>query len=62
MKDIEACLKPGGIAIFIDIDLNFYLKDTTTTVPLGLDAEEGGDPDNSSWIYRLVRGAIAYFH
>jgi hypothetical protein len=61
MLDVEACLKPGGIAIFMDCDLNLCVADTNSPAPIGLDAEEGGDPRDSSWTARLLRGILSSY-
>lgn len=74
MLDAEACLRPGGIIIFMDGDmkskptlicyipltsLSVYSDDFVSTVPIGLSEAEGGDPIKGSWMYRLARGKQA---
>jgi hypothetical protein len=57
MRDAEACLKPGGIVIFIDGDQTAYQEDMVTPVAVGQEREEGGDPNEGSWLHRIMRGA-----
>jgi hypothetical protein len=56
MRDVEACLKPGGIVFFIDGDQTVYLEDMVTPVAMGQERDEGGDPDEGSWLHRIMRG------
>jgi hypothetical protein len=56
MSDVEACLKPGGIVIFIDGDMTSYEEDLVTPGPMGQEEDEGGDPTKGSWFQRIKRG------
>jgi len=56
MGEVEACLKPGGIVFFIDGDTRNYREDMITPIPVGLEKDEGGDPDEGSWFHRIMRG------
>lgn len=58
MRDAEACLKPGGLIIFMDGDMTMYSEDFIHPVPIGLEEEEGGDPKRGSWHHRLCRGSF----
>jgi len=57
MRDVEACLKPGGIVFFIDGDQMLYREDMVTPVSVGQERDEGGDPNEGSWLHRIMRGA-----
>jgi hypothetical protein len=56
MADAEACLRPGGIIIFMDGDMRLYKDDFVSPIPVGVSEEEGGDPTAGSWMARLARG------
>jgi hypothetical protein len=56
MRDVEACLKPGGLVIFQDGDMGGYEEDLVTPFPVGQDEDEGGDPTQGSWFHRIKRG------
>ncbi|PVG04486.1 S-adenosyl-L-methionine-dependent methyltransferase [Serendipita vermifera] len=58
MHDVEACLKPGGIVIWLDVDYDIYSKDRVTYEPYGTDENPSG-----SWFQRsafeMRRGAVS---
>lgn len=56
MRDVEACLTPGGLVLFIDGDQTVYQEDMITPIALGQEKEEGGNPNDGSWLYRIARG------
>lgn len=59
MEDIERCLKPGGIAIFVDGDRTIYSTDRlhSAKFPEEVPKEEG------SWFKKVVRGiALHWFY
>lgn len=56
MRDVEACLKPGGIVFFIDGDQTVYQEDMVTPIAVGQERDEGGDPSKGSWLHRIMRG------
>ncbi|KAG8827580.1 hypothetical protein FRC17_007792 [Serendipita sp. 399] len=56
MLDVEACLKPGGIAIFIDGDMTMYQEDMVTPIKIGQDEGEAPGSPGGSWLARLARG------
>jgi hypothetical protein len=58
MQESAACLKPGGLILWMDGDMGLYAEDMVHPIPLGLDEEEGGDPTAGSWTARMARGAL----
>jgi hypothetical protein len=71
MEDISRCLKPGGLAIFIDPDNEVLAEDKVTILPMALgsnEAQPGGHPSdtdtqqggmhstNGSWLQRILYG------
>ncbi|KAG8751187.1 hypothetical protein FRC14_008090 [Serendipita sp. 396] len=56
MLDVEACLKPGGIAIFIDGDMTVYQEDMVSPIEIGHDEDDAPGPPGGSWMARLARG------
>ncbi|KAG8792743.1 hypothetical protein FRC16_011278, partial [Serendipita sp. 398] len=55
MLDVEACLKPGGIAIFIDGDMTVYQEDMVSPIEIGHDEDDAPGPPRGSWMARLAR-------
>lgn len=55
MRDVEACLKPGGLVIFIDGDMRMYEEDCVTPVPVGQEDENGVEIGKGSWLHRIAR-------
>ncbi|CCA67627.1 hypothetical protein PIIN_01455 [Serendipita indica DSM 11827] len=55
MQDVEACLKPGGLVIFIDGDMRIYMEDGVTPVPIGQEDENGVEIGEGSWLHRIAR-------
>ncbi|CCA67628.1 hypothetical protein PIIN_01456 [Serendipita indica DSM 11827] len=55
MRDVEACLKPGGLVIFIDGDMRMYEEDGVTPVPVGEEDENGVEIGEGSWLHRIAR-------
>jgi hypothetical protein len=71
MEDISRCLKPGGLAIFIDPDNELLGEDKVRILPMALGSNEvrpGGDPSDAdtqqggihstegSWFQRILYG------
>jgi hypothetical protein len=56
MQDVEACLKPSGVVIFMDGDPRIYLEDDMTPAPVAVDEDEPGGPIEGSWFHRIARG------
>ena len=56
MRDVEACLKPGGLLVWMDGDQTAYQEDMVTPIPVGQERDEGGDPNEGSWLHRIMRG------
>jgi hypothetical protein len=55
MHDVEACLKPGGIVIWLDVDYDIYSKDRMTYEPYGTDENPSG-----SWFQRSAFGEVSF--
>ncbi|KAG8823122.1 hypothetical protein FRC17_009400 [Serendipita sp. 399] len=57
MGDIEGCLKPGGMVIWIDIDYDLYSHDTFTYTPVASELQPSG-----AWLqrplYEMRRSAV----
>lgn len=51
MDEVEACLRPGGLVIFMDGEMEVYGEDQECTLPTGSD-----ENPNGSWIKRVIRG------
>ncbi|CCA67105.1 hypothetical protein PIIN_00939 [Serendipita indica DSM 11827] len=59
MRDGQQCLKPGGIAIFIDADYDMYAEDLHTYMPFALeDDEQNPEQTERSWWQQMRRAAI----
>ena len=56
MGEVEACLRPGGVVIFIDGDTLIHSDDCLTPVPVAMDDDEPEGPIEGSWLQRLARG------
>lgn len=55
MDDASRCLKPGGIALWIEADWNTYAEDQRVCIPLALEEdEENPDQGERSWFQRIV--------
>ncbi|KAG8791092.1 hypothetical protein FRC16_000605 [Serendipita sp. 398] len=61
MQDVEECLKPGGIALFMDVDYDMYSEDQRVYIPFAL--EDDDVECERSWFQRIVyemrRGAMS---
>lgn len=55
MKDVHACLKPGGIALWIDIDYDLYQGMDFKYLQVGSDKNPSG-----SWCGRFLYGMCTY--
>lgn len=55
MRDVEACLTPGGLVVFMDGDQTVYQEDMVTPIAVGQERNEGGDPAKGSWLHRIAR-------
>lgn len=51
MEEVELCLRPGGLAIFVDFDALFCREDQISRYPM-VESNEGG-----SWLVRCSHGA-----
>ena len=71
MEDISRCLKPGGLAIFMDPDTEILAEDKVTILPMALgsnEAQPGGNLGDAStqpgvmhstegsWLQRILYG------
>ena len=52
MQDVEKCLKPGGIVLWVDGDYDVYAADQHVYMPFAT-AEDG----SGSWFQRIVYGS-----
>jgi SAM-dependent methyltransferase len=52
MQDIEECLKPGGIVLYLDADYEMFTADQHVYMPFAT-AEDG----SGSWFQRIVCGS-----
>ncbi len=68
MEDISRCLKPGGLCIFIDPDLEILAEDKVTILPMALGSHEkrsageedtgpGANRREGSWFQRVLFGS-----
>ncbi|KAG8828601.1 hypothetical protein FRC17_007478, partial [Serendipita sp. 399] len=61
MQNVEDCLKPGGVAIFVDGDYDMYAEDQRVYMPFALEEDEA--MSERSWFQRIVyemrRGAVS---
>jgi hypothetical protein len=55
MDEMEKCLVPGGMVVFIDVD-HEYDQDQITTLPAA--SEEN---PNGSWWQRIIFGEIRHY-
>lgn len=64
MDDGHQCLKPGGIALWMDVDYDMYAEDQHVYLPFALEEDEDNpDQTDRSWFQRIVyemrRGAMS---
>ena len=67
MEEVSKCLKPGGLAIFIDVDLEILHRDMVTVLPMALldheiraGVENGAGKElEASWLQRVAYGMSA---
>jgi hypothetical protein len=53
--DVEACLKPGGILIWTDVDYDLIAENMVDFVERASDTKEGG-----SWVARMLYGECIF--
>lgn len=51
MEEIEGCLRPGGLVIFMDGETDLWTEDQRDTLPSA--SEEN---PNGSWLKKIFRG------
>ena len=57
MDDGQQCLKPGGIALWMDVDYDMYTEDQHVYLPFALeDDEDSPEQTDRSWFQRIVYG------
>jgi hypothetical protein len=52
MQDVEECLKPGGIVLWLDADYDVYTADRYVYMPFAM-----AEDDSGSWYQRIVYGS-----
>jgi hypothetical protein len=52
MQDVEECLKPGGIVLWLEVDYDMYAGDRYAYIPFAT-AEDG----SGSWFQRIIYGS-----
>lgn len=57
MEDAERCLKPGGVAIFVDGDGTIYSTDRLHPAKFPEEASK----EEGSWFRKVVRGIVLYW-
>jgi 2-polyprenyl-3-methyl-5-hydroxy-6-metoxy-1,4-benzoquinol methylase len=55
MVDIEHCLKPGGMVVWMDVDFDMYSNDRFLYRPFATESNPSG-----SWFQRIVFGKRVY--
>ncbi|CAG7849049.1 SubName: Full=Uncharacterized protein {ECO:0000313/EMBL:CCA67102.1} [Serendipita indica DSM 11827] len=63
LRDVHACLRPGGMIIWVDVDYDMYTGEEPTYARFALDEDELNPTQNQrSWtqrvIYEMRRGAV----
>lgn len=58
MEDMQLCLKPGGLVIFIEGDIDMYDEDRLHRVKIPDPIKEGPDSEGS-WFRKIVWGGFA---
>ena len=51
MEEVSKCLKPGGVAIFVDFDMELLCNDMVTVIPMAMvdkEVREIGSTDGRS--------------
>lgn len=51
LKEVEKCLKPGGILIVMESDLDLLAEDQKSFLPIATE-----DDTNGSWLRRVMYG------
>lgn len=60
MDDGHRCLKPGGIALWVEVDYDIYAEDLNSHIPFALEEDEGNpDQTERSWFQRITYGKNA---
>jgi trans-aconitate methyltransferase len=54
MKDVHSCLKPGGIVLWLDAEVNLYFTEEFKYVPPASESNPQG-----SWYQRPIAGKVA---
>lgn len=54
MKEIERCLKPGGIVIYVDFDTTLVRQDQVTYTTPAIRHQDG--TVEGSWLQRMLSG------
>ena len=61
LQDVHACLRPGGMILWVDADYDMYAGEDFKYIPFAFD-EDASDPTQTqrSWTQRVIYGRYSF--